>query len=130
MRKFDRTFLKIGRYTLGVIFIWIGLLGLLEGAGFTTVTAIPFLEFSSEQLEMIIYAAQVIVGAALFLPKLTQFAKILVVIHVILIVFTFIQTVEIRFDPGFPYLAQSGILSLLELGLTTGIYAYLKGGRI
>jgi len=125
-RKIDDVALRLGGYVFAGLLVWLGLLGLLNDSGFTTVSIAPLIELESGQLQMIVYIAQVIVGAALILPKLLPFAKILAIVHIILISFSFITDLSARFDPAFPYLSELGILSLLELGIAFGVYAYLK----
>jgi hypothetical protein len=107
----------------GVILIWLGLLGVLEGEGFTTISQLP-LDVATDPA-LFAYIAQIILGATLFLARIEKIGKGIAALYAILIVYNFIIAWSAQFDPQFPQLSTAGVNSLLELFIAFGAFGIM-----
>lgn len=123
MDSLESNFSKLGKYLVGGLLIWLGLIGLLD-VGFTTVSVLPLVEF--EYLSQAIFGTQILLGIAIFNRALRRFAKPIAMLYFLLLIYNFYVSYEIVFEPALPYLSELGRNIWLEALLIFSGYSYLK----
>jgi hypothetical protein len=123
MDSLESNFSKLGKYLVGGLLIWLGLVGLLD-VGFTTISTLPLVEF--EYLVQTIYVAQILLGLAVFNRSLRRFAKPVAMLYFLVLTYNFYISLAVVFDPALPYLSDLGRNIWLEVLLIFSGYGYLK----
>jgi len=123
MDSVESNFLRLGKYVVGILFVWFGLVGLLD-VGFTTITAFPLVDF--KYVLTTVFIAQILIGLAVFNSSLRRFAKPVLILYFLLIIFNGYLTYPQLFTPAIPYLSDLGRDVFLEALILFAGFSYLK----
>lgn len=122
IRKVEDRLLTIFRVVAGGVFVWFGLLYVLEKAGFTNVETLPL--FSGDAA-FAVGIVQIIVGAVLLFQKAYEVGEFALVLYVVALGYNIATNFSLLFDPSFPALSALGYQVLLELTLIAAGFALL-----
>ena len=123
MDAVESNFLRLGKYVVGVLFIWLGLVGLLD-VGFTTVSELPLIDVT--YVGTIIFITQILIGLAVFNSSLRRFAKPALILYFLLIIYNGYLDYGQLFTPAIPYLSDLGRDVWLEALVLFAGFNYLK----
>lgn len=114
---------KIGVYIVGIVLLWLGLVGLLE-VGFTTISELPLID--SSYVPNIIFAFQIILGLGIFNRSVRRLAIPVAMLYFAFLLYAVYLNFPQVFYPAWPYLSDIGRNTLLEFALLFSGFAYLK----
>ena len=105
------------RYSLGVVFIWFGVLKLFNASPDLDVLkiAMPAVLGQSQLFFLVVSILEILIGIGLFLKRTIRFTVIVMIL--VLIVITVAVLLTQGFDPRFPILSLAGEFALKNLVL-------------
>lgn len=123
MDALESNFVKLGKALVGTIFVWLGVVGLLD-LGFTTIDVFPLIDLS--YISTVVYVSQVLIGLAVFNNSLRRFAKPVAIVYFALILYNGYLDYPALFTPAIPYLSAAGQSVFLEILAIFAGFNYLK----
>jgi uncharacterized membrane protein YkgB len=116
MKGFELS-IKILRISLGIIFLWFGLLKFSSHSPVLEIINASFPLFGSGAGRYILASFEVLIGLGLMLHILPRTACIILIAHMFCTFYVFILAPSMMFDPGFPFLTLEGEFVLKNLVL-------------
>ena len=123
MDAIEHNFLRLGKYLVGILFVWLGLIGLLD-IGFTTVSAFPLIDF--DFVRTTIFVVQIVIGLAIFNTSLRRIAKPVLILYFLIIIYNGYVSYSEIFTPAIPYLSDYGRDVFIEVLALFASFNYLK----
>jgi uncharacterized membrane protein YkgB len=113
----NRIALNLLRYSLGVVFVWFGVLKLFNAsASFEVLKSSLPLGLGESELFLFVFSfLEILVGVGLFLKRTVRLSAIVVILDLVLT--TIVVFVSVGFDPRFPILSYDGEFVLKNIVL-------------
>ncbi len=113
----SRMALNLLRYSLGVVFIWFGVLKLFNASPDLEIlkASMPAVLGQSQLFFLVVSILEILIGIGLFLKRTIRFTVIVMIL--VLIVVTVAVLLTQGFDPRFPILSLAGEFALKNLVL-------------